>query len=215
MIALYIALSVLLFLFLVALIPVSLTLKYKDEVELTASVWAIRIPLYPRKKKKVKISDYSHKKLEKRKKKALKKRLKTQKKLEGNQKAAKAAPQKEKKPILESLELIYELLKTYITQTVKYVKIKTTRIVINVATDDAAKTAMLYAAVSNSEAVILTLLDNCKKLKNAPQATVAVNADFLSEKCSADIELSFTMRVWHLAKTLFVTAFKYVTQKSK
>lgn len=212
MIALYIVLSVLLLLFLIALIPVTLTLKYKEQVELTASALAIKFQLHPRKKKKVKISDYSQKKAERRKKKALRKRArgaskKAVKKQEGK-------PQ-EKKPLLESLEIIYKLLSTCAAQATKHVKIKTTRIVINVATDDAAKTAMLYAAVSNSVLLILTFLDSCGKLKGSAQSTVSVNADFLSEKSSADIEISFTLRVWHIAKSLFVTALKYVTQKSK
>lgn len=218
MTAICIVLSVLLLLFLIALLPVSLTLKYRDEVALTASVWAIRFQLYPKKKKKVKISDYTLKKEKKRKKKALKKRLKAEKKLQNAKKrtAKKTTIKpKEKKSLLESLELIYELLTAFIGGIIKHVKIKTSKIRLTVASDDAAKTAMLYAAANNAVLLIVTFLDSCKKVKKLHSSDISVNAGFLEEKCSADIEISFSLRVWHLVKILFVSALKYVTHKSK
>lgn len=218
MIAIYIVLSVLLLLFLVAMLPVSLTVKYKDEVSLTASVLAVKIPIYPRQKKKVKISDYSKKSLERRRRKALKKRLKAEKKLKASKRKAlqkKASSSKEKKSLLDNLELIYELLSTYVSGVIKHVKVKTTRIVLTIGSDDAAKTAMLYAAASNAVALIVTFLDNCKRLKSFNGSQISVNADFVSEKCSADIEISFSMRIWQVLNTLFATALKYVTKKSK
>jgi len=212
MIALYIVLSVLLLLFIISLLPVSLSLKYRDEVSLTASVAAIKIPLYPKKKKKVKISDYTLKKTEKQKKKASKKELKRQ-----NQKYVKKTngKPKEKKTLLENLGLIRELLGAFIGGVVKHAKIKTEKIVLTVATDDAAKTALLYAAVNNAVLLIVAFLDSCKKIEKLHKSEISVNADFLAEKCSADVEISFSLRVWHLIKILFASALKYVTHKTK
>lgn len=212
MIALYIVLSVLLLLFSISLLPVSLSLKYRDEVSLTASVAAIKILLYPKKKKKVKISDYTLKKTEKQKKKASKKALKRQ-----NQKYVKKTNGKpnEKKTLLENLGLIRELLGAFIGGVVKHAKIKTEKIVLTVATDDAAKTALLYAAVNNAVLLIVAFLDSCKKIEKLHKSEISVNADFLAEKCSADVEISFSLRVWHLIKILFASALKYVTHKTK
>lgn len=204
MTAIYIVLSVLLLLFAISVLPISLTLKYKDDVVLTASVLTVKLPLYPRKKKKAKISDFKTKKAKK--KKASGKKSPT-KKADGKS--------KEKKTMLESLDLIRELLVSCISGTIKHVKIKTTRIIINVATDDAAKTALLYAAVNNAVLLIVTFLDRCKKAKNLKGSEISVNADFLAQKSSADVEITFLLRVWHLIKILFTSALKYVTHKSK
>ena len=198
MTAIYIVLSVLLLLFAIAMLPVSLTLEYMDNVALTASVLAVKIPLYP--KRKAKASDIKTKKAKK--KKAF------SKKADGKSKD-------EEKTLLESLNLIRELLVSFFGGVAKHVKIKTTRIIINVAADDAAKTALLYGAVNNTVLFILTFLDKCKKVKNLKTSEISVNADFLSEKSSADVKITFTLRVWHLIKIIFASALKYVTYKSK
>ena len=203
MTAIYIVLSVLLLLFAIAMLPVSLTLEYKDNVALNASVLAVKIPLYP--KKKAKASDPKTKKAKKKKafikKSAIKK--------------ADKKPNQEEKSLLESLKLIRELLVSFFGGIAKHVKIKTTRIIINVAAADAAKTALLYGAVNNAVLFILTFLDKCKKVKSLKSSEISVNADFLSEKSSADVKITFTLRVWHLIKIIFASALKYVTYKSK
>lgn len=216
MIAVYIVLSVLLLIFILAMLPVSLNLKYRDEVSLCASVLGLKFMLYPKKKEKVKISDYSKKKLEKKKRKAQRKRLKLKKKADSKRATAKPSGEPKRKPSFsENLQLIYGLLKACIGQASKYVKLKAQKIVINVGSEDAAKTALLYAAVNNSVVLILTLLDSCKKLKNFKGSEIAVNADFVSEKCSADVDISLSMRVWQILKGLFAAALKYVKSKSK
>ena len=212
MIALYIVFTVLLLLFIVAILPVSLCVKYKDEVSLSASVLAFKFFIYPKKKERVKISDYSKKKLEKQKKKAIKKRLKKKSK-SALKKSQKNPAAKKELSISEKLELVYKLLKESIGQAAKRVKIKTQKIVITIGSDDAAKTAMLYAAASNAVLLILTLLDNCKKLKGFKGSEIAVNADFTAQKCSADLEIIFSMRVWQLLKSLFAVTFKYLKDK--
>lgn len=216
MIAVYIVLSVLLLIFILAMLPVSLNLKYRDEVSLCASVLGLKFMLYPKKKEKVKISDYSKKKLEKKKRKAQRKRLKLKKKADSKKTTAKPSGEPKRKPSFsENLQLIYGLLKACIGQASKYVKLKAQKIVINVGSEDAAKTALLYAAVNNSVVLILTLLDSCKRLKNFKGSEIAVNADFISEKCSADVDISLSMRVWQILKGLFAAALKYVKSKSK
>ena len=124
----------------------------------TASVWVIKFGLYPKKKKKVKISDYTLKKEKKRKHKALKKKLKKNKELQNAKKSSDVKP-KEKKSLLESLGLIHELLTAFVGGVVKHVKIKTTKIQLTVASDDAAKTALLYAAASNAVLMIIPMQD--------------------------------------------------------
>ena len=162
MIALYIILSVLLLLFLISIIPLSLTFIYKDEVVIYARIWKFKIPIYPKKKKKSKISDYSPKKLERQKRRALRKKKAKGKALGTKQKRKTSLPKDgdKKKSFIENLELIAELLKTYLGHAVKHVKIKTTKIILNIGSDDAAKTALLYAAAKNALLVILRPNEN-------------------------------------------------------
>lgn len=218
MIALYIISAILLLLLLGAMLPVTLTVKYREELSVEMSVLTIKRRLYPKEKKKVKISDYSKKNIEKRRKKALKKALKAKKKQEKSPKPPKsgevASPTK-KRSVVDSLELIKELLSVLIPKTAKRVKIKATRIIINVATDDAAKTALLFPAVNGAVLGLVTYLDDASKFKGLDRSNISVNADFVSEKTTADIDISFSLRGKHVLEILFATALRYVTEKNK
>jgi hypothetical protein len=107
---------------------------------------------------------------------------------------------------------VLEVLPIFIPRLVKRLKIKTTKIIIAVGSDDAAKTAMLYAGVNNLVIAIVAFLDNYRKLKNLKKSNIVVSADFVSEKCSADIEISFSLRVWQIIEVLFASAIKYEKQ---
>lgn len=218
MIALYIIAAILLLLLLVAWLPVTLTVRYREELSVEISTLAIKRRLYPKQKKKIKISDYSKKNIEKRRKKALKKKLKAEKKRQKKQKPQNSgtpATSAKKRGLIESIELIKELLSVLIPKTAKRVKIKATRIIINVATDDAAKTALLFPAVNGAVLGLVTYLDNASKFKGLDKSNIAVRADFVSEKTTADIEISFLLRSKHLIEILFATALKYTTEKFK
>lgn len=218
MIAIYIISAILLLLLLLASLPVTLTIKYREELEAEISVFTIKRKIYPKEKKKVKISDYSKKNIEKRRKKASKKKLKAEKKRQKKQltkKAGESTSPKKEKGLLESIGLIKELLSALIPKTAKRIRIKATRIIINVATDDAAKTALLFPAVNGAVVGLVTYLDNTSKFKNLDKSNIAVRADFVSQRTTADIEISFSLRSKHLLEILFASALKYVTKKSK
>ena len=218
MVALCIISAILLLLLLLASLPVTLTVKYREELEVEISVLAIKRKIYPKEKKKVNISDYSKKNIEKRRKKALKKKLKAEKKRQKkliSKKAENTSSPKEQKGLLESIGLIKDLLSTIIPKTAKRVRIKATKIIINVATDDAAKTALLFPTVNGAVLGLVTYLDNASKFKNLDKSNIAVRVDFVSQRTTADIEISFSLRSKHLLEILFASALKYVTKKSK
>ena len=73
MIALYIILAVLAIITLLLFLPVRLTLSFRDELALRASYLFFKFPIYP-KDTKIKLSDYTPRKIRKRKKKLKKKR---------------------------------------------------------------------------------------------------------------------------------------------
>lgn len=87
------------------------------------------------------------------------------------------------------------------------------RLHINVATGDAASTAILYGTVAQSAAYIAALLDSTKTLKNAARADVDIHADYLSEKTTADIEIGFSLRVWQVIDILIRTGITFIKKE--
>lgn len=199
MITLYIFLTIFLLIIALLNLKASVILAYKSDVTLKLSVLGIKFDLYPKKEKKIKVSKHKQKK---------KKTEKVTKKVQGEGK-------KENKSLLDSLDLIKELITVLFKKTNKRIKLKASRILITVATDDAAKTALLFATVNNTLAVIIKYLEEADKLDSLKRSRISVKSDFISTKSSADIEILFTLRVWHIAEILFATALKYVTLKSK
>lgn len=199
MTAIYIILGVLWLLALLALLPSSLTLKYREELEIEAKVIGKRIRLYPKSRKK---TENAHTPPKKKPKRVSKKTSKD------------SAVSEKKKSVLETLGLIKEILATVIPKTAKRVKITSTRIIVNVGSDDAAKTALLFPAVNGAVLALVTYLDNKNKFTGLDRSNIAVRADFLSNKLTADIEISFSLRLWHIAEILLAAALKYTIQKS-
>ncbi len=208
----------------IASLRATVTLEYKEEVTVWLQVLWFRRRLLPAEKKEVDPRDYTPRKfrrmLKKKRKKELKKwqkyQLKKKKKAEkkaekkAKKKAARQGTEQSSEPtrsLLDNLGFIKELLDDIPVRFLRHLRVKLSRIIVTVGSDDAAKTAIMYGAVSQSVAYIVEFLDHMSRLKYAPDAEVAVNADFLSEKSSADIKISFAIRAWHILDLIF-SAFK-------
>jgi hypothetical protein len=205
------------FAFLLAL-RVRIAIVYKDDVSLTAHVLCFRIRLFPR-KKKVNYKHYSPQKAERI---AARKARKEAKKAE--RKAAKKAkreaqhalpPEKQKEATLpEKIALVRALAAALIRKTGKHLRLRAAKLHLRVATGDAAKTAILYGAVCQSLSYLLALLDRVTRLK-ATEPDVAVSADYLSEKCEADVHLIFSLRLIGAIAILFSVALAFLRTKSE
>ena len=84
---------------------------------------------------------------------------------------------------------------------------------INIATGDAAQTAIMYGVVVQSVSYIIEILQRVTNLDNLNKSEIQVNTDYLSEKTSADVLIKFSLRVWHLFDILFHIAFGYFKYK--
>ena len=212
--------AILLFFALLLLLRIRLTITLRDKVSLTLSILCFRIRLFPRKQKKVKWRQYSPKraakiaarKAKKQAKKQAKKAAKKAKKATEKHLATTDCPQ-EKMTLAEKLVLVRALAATLLRKTHKHLKLKMARLHIRVATGDAASTAILYGAVSGVLASLLALLDRATSLR-AKQPQVAVFADYLSEKPSADVKLVFSISVRGALAILFAAAFSYLRAKA-
>lgn len=225
MTALYILGGIFLLLFGIAMIRAEVIIKYADEFGLAVRVCGIKITIMPRKQKKVRPGDYTPAKIARRAEKARKKAEKDAKKKK-EKKAKKAASKAEKaelkkqgklkkKPIGDIVSLILALVKTAVGRFARHLRVRVARLHINVATGDAANTAVLYGTIAQSVAYIAALLDSTKTLKDPARADVCIRADYLSEKTTADIEIGFSIRVWQVFDVLIRTAVTFIKKETK
>ncbi len=221
LIALFIILSILLVLFLLLMLRVSATVEYREEIRVRVSLLGVALWRHPKKGKKIKLSDYSPEKLaaqqrrEQRKweRKLAKKKKRAEKKAKKSGTASTPSQPPKKRGLIDTLGLIRSTVAVLLGKSAKHVRIRATRIRITVATDDAAKTAILFGAVNQAVAALIELLDQAGKWRRLRDSEISVNADFTAEKSTADISLTFSFRVWHLLNILFHTALQYVKSK--
>lgn len=203
--------AVILLFTLLCLLRVRIILALNSEVSLTVRVLCFRFnPL----RKRIDPKDYSPRKAAKRAKKEAKKTAKraARKKAHKGDGSPAEATQK-KTTLLEKLRTVRALSAALLRRTHKHLRLHAARLHITVATGDAAKTAVLYGAVCQTLAYLLAMLDRITRLK-APPPDVAVEADFLGERPSADVKLIFSISLGAAMLTLFSVAFAYLKAKA-
>ena len=225
---LYIFLGILLFFVFLFSLRAVVTVAYSDEVALTVRVLFIKIKILPKKDKRKKVHAMSRKQAEKIKrsleKKAEKKRIAKQKK-NAKKRAQKEQKEKEKASgqvkkkslaeILDLIDLITALVKTVLKCFFGHFRVDVARFRIIVAMSDPATTAVAYGAVTQAVSYLLAIFKNNKNVRGLKSADIDIGCDFLSESISADIELSFSMRVWHVFHIAFAALGTLIKKKVK
>lgn len=189
--------AVILLFVLICLTRIRLTVTLRDEMEVTLRVLCFTIRRYPS-RKKLKWKKYSRKRMARAERKKAKKLAKKQ---------AKAAKRRSKgkdhlfdnetdtkTTLTEKVRTIRAICAVLFRKTNKHLRLHAAKLHVNVATGDAAETAVLYGVVCQALAYLLAILDRITRLK-ADEPDVAVNADFLSEKSSTDMRLVLSVRV--------------------
>lgn len=210
---------VLFFVFLLSLRGV-ITISYSDELSLTVRVLFVKIKILPKKEKKKGPHSMSARRAERiRKKKEEKDKRKRKKKAEKQSLKDAHRKPKEKKnisDILDTVSLITELVGAVVRRFAKRLRIKIARFNITVASDDAATTAIAYGAITQSINILLPILSDVKNfdLPRTPRQ-FDVRADFTADTPSADIKISFSLRVWHLLDIAAEGLKKFISHKIK
>lgn len=217
---LYVILGIFLFFALILSIRGRVVLEIDDEGELSLAVKALcfTFRIAPKKPKPIKIKDYTVKKHKKRLRKNYQSYLKKQEKKaqkEAEKKAKKEKKKQEKKDakkedepkrsVLDWLDIATSVLKVLFGRFAKHLRIKIAKLRINVATGDAASTAILYGVVIQSVAYIIEILQSITNVDGLKKADIAVNTDYLSESTTVELKFVFSLRVWHLFSILFGT----------
>ena len=171
------------------------------------------IPLFrsPERERPVRLRNYSPR--------AMRRKAKKQARKAARKKPPKAAahPQAPKKEasLSEKISFVSDVARNIFVRTLSHARVKIFRLAVTVGSSDAAKTALLYGAVSPAVAFLLETLEQFSHLKVASGAPVGVQADFTAERCRVDLHLRFRLRIVHLLDILIRTLLHTASRQSK
>lgn len=186
-----------------------------SKVSLAVRVGGIKIFALPTDPTRIRISDYSRAAMERKAKRAQKKKRKKDNKKTKKEKKT-AEPSKKAKVLTgDTLSLIIAMVQSVLSRLGHNVKIVIHRWHLVVATDDAAKTALLYAAAQNGTNFLFAFLDETSHVTFPTQNTPYVTADFGAQKCGIDAEIRIYMRVGQALRLLICTAIDFLKYKQK
>ena len=188
-------------------IKITLKIRYKDKLEIDLKVFFIKIKSYPTREKS---KGYRHS-MSKRKARKIKDSLeKKPKKIKKKKKEKNGKQKEEDKPDAASIiSIMLSFVKNFVSLFARAIRVKASRIKITVASEDAAQTALTYAAVTQSINVLFPLLDGLKTVKKLPHGKeLSVNADFLSEEPTYDIDIELYARISGILSALCRSAFR-------
>ena len=197
MTGLWIALGIFLFFFFVFIIPIHVTVGLTDSISVMIRILFLKIPILPKDKKKKK---------KKKKTKEKKKKPKKEKEKKPEDEGKKKKKKKRKitaNDIVALVRMLLNVVAALFKRLGRNFKIRIHAYEICVASDEAAKTAVMYGAVKSlSETIFLRLQDsiNFKIVKNAP---VSVYADFLETKFKANVKIDFSISIAGVFGILF------------
>lgn len=120
--------------------------------------------------------------------------------------------------IFDMLKWIKELLSIIIERLFKHLRVDVARFKINVATGDAATTAIAYGAVCDAVSALLALLEPLRGFSSPKAKNLQINADYLSDGCTADVKIVLSVRVWqaiYLAVDIFNTYVGKIVDQNK
>ncbi len=210
-----------LFTLLVLSSKVKITFEYKDEFSLFVGVGLIRIKVFPIKKRKKRgphsMSRARAAKIrEKARKRALKKRQKKlEKKREKQQEQEKTKARTSFEGVLDAISAIKEIVTTTLGKFFGHLHVDLARFHITVATGDAATTAIIYGSICSALAHLFHILEPLRGFDLPKNRDVSVYADYLAEKTTADIKLTFSLRIWHGLHIALATLIKVIKHALK
>ena len=196
---------------------VSVKAKIDGDMELTLGVWIFRFPLYPTKEKTVKLSDYKTKKFRNKQakleeKKSGKKKKSKKKGSDRKHIASKAnmvEAENDDSDIMGLLGKITSVINVFLNRFGHHLHIKVKRLVIIIATPDAAKTAVLYGAACGAVQCLMELLNDAVHLRLPNSENLCVVPDFTSEKTTAEADITFSFSVYQIFDILIRSAIAY------
>lgn len=210
MTALIVILSIALLIALLLSTKVLLHIRYEESLTVYLRVLFVKIRLYPSEKEKKK---YPHS-MSKRKAQRIKDSLKKKQKKEPKKKKKRKSKEKEKEPkeapdLISILSIITSFVKSFLRLFAGSVRIRSSRLHIVVASEDAADTAIAYGALTQAVNLLFPMLDGIKTFKHLPRGKeLSVRADFLSDTPKIDADVELYIRVGSALKAVCLAAIR-------
>lgn len=207
-------------LFLLAMLNFRICLIYREELSVKLKVLCFSFTLYPRREKPIRPRDYSVRALQKKKRREEARRAREEaKKAKAKTKQKMGEPKKKEekqssRDVVGILTLIRDELKKTVPLFLNHLRIRIVSMRILVASEDPAKTGILYGAVCTAVSQLTEVLSHITHVRRA-RKSVWVSADFLPGKTSADVSLVFSIRVWQAVHVGLVAAMTYLKYKNK
>lgn len=189
-------------------VPIKLRVMYTDSVSVFAGIGLFSFRIYPPKKKKIKLRDYSaenYRKLMSELDGAEKKEKKPKKAETAENKSAEA---ENNESIIKVLYGMRHTVTRIVGEFARHIRTDTVYIKADISSDDAAKCALLCGAVSQFASYILEFLREFTKLREK-KVTVDINADFSSSETAADIKFVLCVRAVFLLCAAVKLIFAY------
>ena len=202
MTALWIILGIFAFFFILFSIPIHVVVEADSDVRVHARFLFVKYSLFPMKKRKKKPK--TDKKTKKTKKGGS---AKVKKKDES------ATKKKPKRDIIGLIKLILKLVSAVLRKFPKHFRVRILRYKIVVGTKDAAKTALLYGAVTGLSSRLFELLKRGTRFRVKKKSDVNVYADFIGEKIKADIGIDISLTIIGILSMLMAAGIAFVKAK--
>ena len=210
----------------------SVTIEYRDELSLWVRVFGIKIGILPKKEKKYRHRRYTLKKIRRRDERAAKKKAKADaaRREREAEKAARKEREKKRRASMTKAQLKAEkkrkkaerpklgdvvslslgVAKLFFSRFFGKLHIKIARLYVNVATGDAASTAILYGALYPSAHLFLAGLEKISNVDGLKRADMKITPDYLSEQTTIDLKLSFSVSLGALLGAALKSGFKFL-----
>lgn len=196
MTALYIIGGILLFIFLILMIPLSFHFRYDGEPELFLRYLFIKIKLIPPKEKKKKVTDEKNKEDKKQSEKGSKKQEGSFKRL---------YKKRGFDGLIQIIKEVTLIVKNASTKILKHTVVKKLKIDLVIVGDDAGDTAMKYGYVCAAIYPAVSILDSNIKIKHKE---IDILPGFNEDKMKILVESKVNIRSLFLLHTMISAAFK-------
>ena len=199
MTGLWITLGIFLFFFLLFSVPIHVTVGLRESVSVMVRILFLKIPIFPKPK--------STKKKSKKKKKSDKKPKKDKKEKPKNQEKKKS---KKKLDIVFLVRLLLDVVTALFKKLGQHFRIRVYAYEICVASEDAAKTAVMYGTVQTLSNTLFLRLERAMNFKVVKNAPFGVYVDFLEEKPRANVKIDFSISVNDVLAIVFGVIFAFI-----
>ena len=127
-----------------------------------------------------------------------------------NEDVASAEPPKKKGDIKPLIRMLLRVLKAFMAKFPKYLQTDIKRLVVGVASNDAATTAITYGYTVQTLQYAITFIKSNSNLRQTKNSVVSVYPDFTTDKCLVDIDITFSIRVYQVIALGISLALAYL-----